>query len=267
MAADSRESLFREVVARAVASPPSLFLAGLGALLTASPHTWPAGLAALALEAGWVWWRIRDSRFAAECSEIRLKQRWRALINRLEELSGVLDPHTAAALNAIVEAQERLLALYGAETLIMPHTRTELTSLLQHCLALAEKRHELQTYAASFNEGDILRERTQLQIRLDSTQDAATRALYEQALDQKQQELCNHRQLQAAISRIDGQLTVVQCTFDNLLSRMIRLHSVEAPPQQAQEDPVFQELNLLTTRVAELEASLNETLTVSAGAR
>lgn len=261
---DSRESLFREVVTRAVASPPSLFLAGLGALLAASPHTWPAGVATLALEAGWVWWRVRDARFAAECSQIRQRQRWRALISRLEELSGVLDAHTATALNAIVEAQERLLALYGAETLIMPHTRTELTSLLQHCLALAEKRHELQTYSASFNEGEILRERTQLQVRLESTPDSATRALYEQALEQKQQELCNHRQLQAAISRIDGQLTVVQCTFDNLLSRMIRLHSLETPPQEAQEDPVFQELNLLTSRVAELESSLNETLTLGA---
>ena len=31
-------------------------------------------------------------------------------------------------------------------------------------------------------------------------------ALYDQALDQKQQELCNHRQLQAAISRIENGL-------------------------------------------------------------
>lgn len=263
--ADGRDLLLREVILRAVTSPPSLFLAGLGGLLTISPYAWPAGLAALAAEAGWIWWRVRDSRFASECSQQVQRQRWRALITRLEELSGVLDPTTAAALSSIVEAQERLLALYGAETLIMPHTRTELTSLLQHCLALAEKRHELQTYAASFNEADLLRERTQLQVRLDSTPDTATRALYEQALDQKQQELCNHRQLEAAIGRIDGQLTVVQCTFDNLLSRMIRLHSVEPAPQEAQADPVFQELNQLTTRVAELESSLNETVRVGIG--
>lgn len=260
--ADGRDLLLREVILRAVTAPPSLFLAGLGGLLTISPYAWPAGLAALAAEAGWIWWRVRDSRFASECSQLVQRQRWRALITRLEELSGVLDPTTATALSSIVEAQERLLALYGAETLIMPHTRTELTSLLQHCLALAEKRHELQTYAASFNEADLLRERTQLQVRLDSTPDTATRALYEQALDQKQQELCNHRQLEAAIGRIDGQLTVVQCTFDNLLSRMIRLHSVEPAPQEAQADPIFQELNQLTTRVAELESSLNETVRV-----
>lgn len=262
----TRENLFREVVTRTVTSPPALFLTTLGALLTLSPELWPAGLAALAADAGWIWWRIRDPRHARDCSEQMQRQRWRTLISRLETLTRVLDPATATALSSIVESQERLLALYGADRLLLPHTRLELTSLLEHCLTLAEKRHELQTYVISFNEHDLLRERSHLQVRLDAARDNATRDLYQQALEQKHQELANHRQLEAAVERIDGQLTVVRCTFDNLLSRVIRMNSVETQSQQPQSDPVFQELNQLTTRVAELEASLNETLTLHGAA-
>lgn len=251
---------------RAVASPPALFLTTLGGILVLSPELWPAGLAALAADAGYLWWRIRDPRHALTCSDQMQRGRWRALITRIEELSAGLDAGTAAALQAIVESQERLLALYGTERALLPSTRLEWTSLLEHCLALAEKRLELQTYLATFNEQDILRERSHLQVRLDAAQDDETRSLYQQALDQKQQELANRRQLEASISRIDGQLTVVRCTFDNVLSRVIRMNSVDARQVQPETDPVFQELNQLTTRVAQLEDSLNETLTLNSAA-
>src|SRR5687768_6083288 len=96
----TRDNLFREVVTRAVTSPVALFLTTFGGLLLLSPELWPAGVAGLGANAGWVWWRIRDSGYARECSEQMQRQRWRALISRLEELTTVLDHQTASALSS-----------------------------------------------------------------------------------------------------------------------------------------------------------------------
>ena len=258
----SRDQLFREVVTRAVTSPVSLFLTTTGLLLVSSPAAWPLGVAALAAESAWVWYRVRDPRHARQSSEAMLRARWHELVRRLEQISGVLDHDTAAALAGIVDAQERLLALYSTETPTMPHTRMELTSLLQHCLSLAEKRHQLQSYVLSFRRGDIDRQTEHLQLRVAESRDPALRGLFEQALAQKREELDNYLRLGEAVGHIDAQLAVVRCTFDNVLSKVVRMQSADAVHTEPAADPVFQELNQLTSRVASLEASLNETLSL-----
>lgn len=258
----NRDRLFGRVVRRAVTSPLSLFLATTGLLLVGSPETWTFGMGALVLNAGWVWSRLRDPQYARASGDDMLRARWRELINRLEHLSTVLDHETASALSSIVEAQERLLGMYGSERLVLPHTRLELTSLLQHCLSLAEKRHQLQSYLATFHSHEVQRQAVQLQAKLDQTRDAATRQLFEQALNQKRQELENYIRLEEAVHRIDGQLSVVQCTFDNMLSQVARLQTVDAEHEASPADPVYEEINQLTARVAELEDSLNETLSL-----
>lgn len=261
----NRDRLFSRVVLRAVTSPLSLFLATTGLLLASAPETWPFGVGALVLDAGWIWSRLLDPSYARASGEDMLRARWRELISRLEHLSTILDRETSAALSSIVEAQERLLGMYGSERLVLPHTRIELTSLLQHCLSLAEKRHQLQSYLSTFRSHDVQRQAAQLQSRLDQATDTSTRLLYEQALAQKRQELENYIRLEAAVHRIDGQLSVVQCTFDNMLSQVARMQTVDAEHEASATDPVYDEINQLTARVAELEDSLNETLTLRGG--
>lgn len=261
----NRDRLFGRVVRRAVTSPLSLFLTTTGLLLVGSPETWPFGVGALVLNAGWVWSRLLDPQYARASGDDMLRARWRELINRLEHLSTVLDRETAAALSSIVEAQERLLGMYGSERLVLPHTRIELTSLLQHCLSLAEKRHQLQSYLSTFRSHDVQRQAVQLQAKLDQARDDSTRQLFEQALHQKRQELENYLRLEEAVHRIDGQLSVVQCTFDNMLSQVARMQTVDAEHEATTTDPVYEEINQLTSRVAELEDSLNETLSLRGG--
>jgi hypothetical protein len=265
-----REQLLKQVVVRALTSPVSLYLGATGLLLLATPATLPVGIALLVADAGWVWSRIRDPEYARVSSDERLRRRWRDAMERLEDLTAVLDRETAAALAEIVEAQERLLGVYGAEAdgsrPLMPHTRTDLTQLLEHCLSLAEKRHRLQSYLASFRSQDVQRQVAQLQARLDQSHDAVTRQLYERAIAQKREELENYVRLEEAVARIDGQLTAVQCTFDNMLSRVVAMQTAHALSGDETSDPVVQELNTLASGVAALEASLDETLTLRGAA-
>jgi hypothetical protein len=100
---------------------------------------------------------------------------------------------------------------------------------------------------------------------MEATPDPLTRELYEQALQQKREELENYVRIQESVRRIDGQLAVVHCTFDNMLSRVVRLQSADTLEREERDDPVFEELNELNLRVAALEASVNETLTLRGG--
>jgi hypothetical protein len=248
------------VVSRAVTSPGSLFLVTTGLLLGLTPETWAFGAGFLAAEGALIWWRVRDPRHAGVCSEEMLRQRWRGQLNRLEEVATVLDRETAAALSAIVEAQERLLALYGDDTTALPHSRVELTTLLEHCLSLAEKKQQIQTYLAVNRGYDIQRQVYQLQLRIEQSSDPVTIGLYEQAIEQKRQELENYGCLEEAITRIDGQLAAVQCTFDNLIGKLVRLRSAESVAGELVTDPLFADLQRLSTGVVALEDSLNEIL-------
>jgi len=258
----TRDHLLRQVVIRAATAPVSLFLGTTGLLLIASPVAWPLGAAALAGEVGWLWYRIRDPHHAQVSSEEMLRTRWRDLITRLEDVGSSLDRGTAATLTAIVEVQERLQGMCGPEQMLMPSTRVEMTSLMERCVSLAEKRRQLQGYLSTVRTGEVQRQASQIQAKVEKASDAVTKELYQQALEQKRQELENYVRLEEAVARIDGQLAAVQCTFDNMLSKMVRIHSVDSPSAQAQADPVSLELHQLTRGVAALEASLQETLTV-----
>ncbi len=256
----SRDALLRHLAVRAATSPFSLLLGTTGVLLVAHPSIWWCGAGALAAQGAWIWSRIRCETFARAGAQELLAIQWRVLVERLDALSSDLDGETAAVLNAITDAHERLLGIAPGEPALLPASRVEITSLLEQCLSLAERRQRLRGYLASVQTAEVQRQVRQLEARLDQTHDDATRLLLEQAVSQKQQELENYVRLDSAIERIDGQLVAVQCTFDNLLSRAVRLHSGAETAPAAQDDPVYQELNRLNQGVAALDASLNETL-------
>ncbi len=261
---DSRDALLKAVAVRAITAPVSLFLGATGVLLLPGA-LWPAGMAVLAAEGLYVWLRVRDPANARACVANRQQAVWRELVRRLEEVSAHLDDDTSAALAGILEAQERLVATYGGTGSIVPHTRSELVSLLQHCLSLAEKRCQLKTFVSSFRVSEVQRDCADLDLKAERTTDPITRQLYEQALERKRQEMENFLKLQQAIYRIDGQLAAVRATFDHMVSLVVRMQAAEVEAVTAHtddNDPVFSELGNLSRNVAALESSLTEALTL-----
>lgn len=258
----SRDTLLRRVLIEAATTPVSLFLGMGGLLLALNPATGVLGWGALAADAVWVWLRSRDPALARRSSEALLHEQWLELVGRLEALSAELDRETAAVLEAIVEAQERLIS----GTAPVPGTRAELTSLLRHCVSLVEKRRQLQGYLAGIHLGELERQSAELGRRRDAAPDAVTRQLYVEAVAHKTEELANYREVEAAIARIDGQLAAVHCSFDNLLSRMVRVRTTASLEAEGLSETLFSELNRLTQGVAALESSLAETLTLRGAA-
>lgn len=257
-----RERLFWQVVTRALTSPPSLLLLTSGLLLTVTPQAWAAGLGLLAAETLWLWTCIRNPANARASNSDLQRRRWEELVARLEAMNSVLDRDTAVTLAAILEGQERLLAACGGTTThVLPHTRGELLQLLSHCLSLAEKRYRLQSHLASANIPEVRRQAEHLEARRASVFDPVTCELYARALEQKHQELDNYTRLEETIARIDGQLAAVRCTFDNMVSKVLRAQTAHPGEGELPTDAVFEELNQLANGVAALESSLDEVIT------
>ncbi|MBM3458386.1 MAG: hypothetical protein FJX77_07630 [Armatimonadetes bacterium] len=256
-----RDDLLRCTAQRAATSPPSLFLGSAGLLLLLSPATWPAGIASFLLQGVWLWTRIRNEDYVRESGQLLLHQHRRRLVERLDELSGGLDRETAARLSAITEAHERLSSLAPrAAHSLLPASQVEMISLLEHCVSLVGRREHVRRYLASANTGELQRQARDIQHRLDEAEDAAVRRVLAQALSQKQQALENYVRVEETARRMDSHLLAVQSTFDNLLSRAVRLQAGPEPLPPLEADPLFEEITRLTRGVAELDASLEETL-------
>ncbi len=258
---EHRDRLFRSVIREAVTAPLSIFLSASGVLLVPS-HLWWLGLGALGAEGLYLWMRIRDPEQARLSQDALQERHWRELIRRVEEAMTRSDAEMGRVLAGILESQDRLVAVYGGNHSVGAPIRRELVGLLEKCLSLGERRDEIRGYLASFHPVEVQREVYELELRTERTGDAVARGLLEQALDQKRRELTNFTRLEEAVARIDSQLVAVRCTFDNMVSVVVRMRNGEPAAADAEQDPVFTELGDLARNVAAMEATLAETLTL-----
>ncbi|MBI3910531.1 MAG: hypothetical protein HY320_06290 [Armatimonadetes bacterium] len=251
--------LLLRVLHRALVSPPSLALLVAFATLMGSSVTWPFGLGALALEMSWLYLRCRSPDFVRAVTDEMLRENWQAQVARAEELRAILDTDTATTLTYIIEAQERLAKLEGMNSLVAP-SRTEAASLMAHCLHLAEKRHQLQSYLNDARPAELRRELVALEAQAQRTSDPEARRLFRKALAHKTEELQSYRAVEDTVARIDGQLAAVRCAFAALVGKIVRLRAADTTESGTTDQAVAEDLSRLSANVQALEESLNETL-------
>jgi hypothetical protein len=256
-----RQRLARRVLERLLLSPVSLGLTTAALVLATDPATWlPAGALA-AVNGVLIFLQARSPSYVRRVAEELHRHEWRDYVTRAEELQRMLDPAPGNLLASIVNSQERLLA-FAAEGNGAAPSRAQCSELLRHCVKIAEKRLDLSTFLAEARPAELEREADYLRAHAAVTEDAVARRLFEQARDQKLAEIENMRDIQHAVSRIDGQLTAVDATYDNLLGKIMRLRLTQSAGEAVDEDQVLKELTGLTQGVAALEASLAETFVV-----
>jgi hypothetical protein len=184
-----------------------------------------------------------------------------------------VDPETAALLGRIEQLHGRLLSEWDAAAALGGHhergegswhqlgfSRTQVGGLLDQCLRLARKRHALVTYLQETQPLALQAQAVRLEEQWERCRDDVARQLYEQALRQKRGELENYSAIQAAVARIDGQLAAVECSFGNLLGRVVRLKSADATHAGVARDQLCRDLEALTAGIRALEESVNEAL-------
>ncbi len=263
---ESREQLLRRVVKRALVTPVSLALLTGSAVCAFVPAVWPATALGLLAELGVLQLLIRDANFVRAVREEEQRAARGHQSERIAQMRRTVDGETAEMLRRIQTLQEQLLQEHdGEEPLLNDRLSTNLspvTGLVDRCLLLAEKRHELRGYLERRRPSELQRQASQLEAKLESAMDPVTRQLYVQALEQKRGELENYCAIQQAVQRIDGQLDNVECSFGNLLGKLIRLRTAGEPHGAGAQSQVSRELTELSANLSALESSVNEMLTL-----
>ena len=261
---DSREQLFSRVVRRALVTPVSLALLTGSAVCAFVPEVWIVTLLGLVTEAGILQYLIRDANFVRSVREDEQRAEWSQRTEQIERVRRTVDWETGEMLGRIQSLQERLFEENGgAEALLSSRfgaSLNQVAALVDRCLHLAEKRHQLRIYLDTTRPTDLQRQAGQLEAKLESVADPVTRRLYSQALEQKRGELENYCAIHQAVLRIDGQLDNIECSFANLLGKLIRLKSIEGAPAAVAQNQVIRELNELDANLTALESSVNEML-------
>jgi hypothetical protein len=261
---DSREQLLSRVVKRALVTPVSLALLTGSAVCAFVPEVWMVTLLGLVTEAAVLQYFILDANFVRAVREDQQRAEWSRRSERIARVRHSVDWETGEMLGRIQSLQERLFEENGgAEALLSSRfgaSLNQVAALVERCLHLAEKRHQLRIYLETSRPTDLQRQAGQLEAKLERTVDPITHRLYTQALEQKRGELENYCAIQQAVLRIDGQLDNIECSFGNLLGKLIRLKSIEGSHAAVTQNQVTRELNELDANLTALESSVNEML-------
>jgi hypothetical protein len=264
----TQKDLFTQVIKRALATPLSLGLLAMVSLLTlTSPELWAVIMAGIVAELAVLQNLVRSERFVRDIRESAAEQTSQLQAERAREVRSLADPVTAERIVRIQQLQGRLLrecdapgvkALTGGDALGV--SRHQVAALLDQCLRLAERRRQLEAYLQETNPSELQRQAVQIQEKWERAHDDVARQLYEHAMRQKRSELENCAAIQQAVARIDGQLEAIECSFGNLLGKVVRLKSIDATHSAGARDQLCRDLSELMAGVAALEQSVDETL-------
>jgi hypothetical protein len=266
---ESREQLLARVLKRALVTPVSLALLTGSAVCAFVPEVWMVTALGLVVELGVLQLFVRDANFVRAVREEEQRAECDRQAERIARVRRAVDWETAEMLGRIQSLQERLFQANGGEEAPGARSRVssrfgaslgQVTGLVERCLQLAEKRHQLRTYLDLRRPPELQRQASQLEAKLEAAMDPVARQLYTQALEQKRGELENYCAIQQAVQRIDGQLDNIECSFGNLLGKLIRLKSADEAHLAVAQNQVSRELTELGANLAALESSVNEML-------
>jgi hypothetical protein len=261
---ESRDQLLGRVVKRALVTPVSLALLTGSAVCAFVPAVWFVSALALAAELGVLQLFIRDANFVRAIREEEQRTARHQQVERIVRVQRAVDGETAGMLRRIQCLQEQLLQEQENEewNSRFGSTLAPIAGLVDRCLLLAEKRHELRSYLEIRRPSELQRQAAQLETKLERVTDPITRQLYGQALEQKRGELENYCAIQQVVQRIDGQLDHVECSLGNLLGKLIRLKTADDAHRTGAQSQVSRELTDLAANLSALESSVSEMLTL-----
>ncbi len=264
---ESRDQLLGRVAKRALVTPVSLGLLSATALCALLPATWPVMALGIVAEAVTLQLLIRDPHFVRAVREECQQAQWHHQAARIAQVRQSVDSETGAMLDRIHVLQERLLQIDGDAEIQPPDggaPRGQVAGLMDRCLHLAMKRHQLRGYLAAGLPAELQQQASRLEVKLEGASDPVERQLYVQALDQKRGELESYCAIQHAVRRIDAQFQTIECSFGNLLGRLIRLNSADDAHAALIHHQISRDLSELGAHLDALESSVKEMLVIEA---
>lgn len=246
----------------------SLWIAILSLIVALGLRSYIPLAVGLAAELGVLAYFIQSPRYIQEAMR---RYRWEErdnLVQLLEQDVDHLDVESRARMRSILQLYKELyndtdepdVEQFTASTL-----RTSLSqvgALTEKAFRLARKKRDLQRYLDQVDEGAIADQVEQIRARLELSVDSQERSRYEQALRLKSRELEDYKAIAAGARRIDGELENVECAFESLRARIVRLKAADATQWSAAGEQLRTELDSLSSSVETLEQSVNEALSI-----
>ncbi len=258
---------FQLVVRRALRQPFSIgvLVAGLG-LSALTLWGWPA-LAAVVVEIVYIAIKLRDDQFIrdsiAENRESQLRADRRDRMFRIEEL----DVESRVRMKSIVKLQKEISedivnSPVDEVTSGLADTVERTEEIVDRGLAMAQKRRELERYLRRTERSAIEARVRALESKLASETDALRKSEIETALSAKRQELEDYHAIQQAAAQVLDQLDAIECSFQGLRARLVRITSTRLDDWVAARDELNTELGTITTSVDAVAQSVEEALSV-----
>jgi len=251
----TRDRPVGKVIARAVAGPVNLAVAGAGVAGSLLLGSWPLAALGGVAYAAMVAWDLVTPEFWNKVSAKELLP-----ASRLPSPDSVDDPAVRSTVRELWIARGELARVIGEAS---PQVRgyvgmivSSLGQLESNAAELVSRADLLARYLSTASPSLVETEVARLRAESVATDDAEARRQYEQALASRQEQLKALEDIKDARDRVNGTLSKVVAALQALPAKVVRMQVMDAESMGAVSGDVNKELDTLNNEVSAFEETL-----------
>jgi len=251
----TRDRPVGKVVARAVAGPVNLAVAGAGVAGSLLLGSWPLAALGGVAYAAMVAWDLVTPEFWNKVSAKEMLPP-----SRLPSPDSVNDPAVRSTVRELWIARGELARVIGEAS---PQVRgyvgmivSSLGQLESNAAELVSRADLLARYLSTTSPSLVETEVARLRAESVATDDPEARAQYEQALASRQEQLKALEDIKDARDRVNGTLSKVVAALQALPAKVVRMQVMDAEALGAVSGDVNKELDTLNNEVSAFEETL-----------
>jgi hypothetical protein len=253
-----RAPLFRRVVARSIASPLNLSIAGAAVAGAAALHSWPLGALGGAAYAALVAWDLVSPDFWRKAvSAETAAQKNTPKIPNPNKIGDLGLRQTAAV---ILAARTKLHALLDEATgdvaVQLAGARVAIDELEGRAAALLKSGDQLIRYLAQSDADGVRREIERLRARAAQTSDAEARDQYERSVKAREEQLAVVTDIASAVERVYANLSRIVATLEGLSAKVVRMGAMDAQAMDNLSGDMNAELERVNREIDTFEQTL-----------
>ncbi len=254
-----------------LSSPFSLLLWAAGGVVSYYLHSmsgiWPLPLAAAAVaQLALLFRSLHDEEYLKSLFQKRQQKEETLSESQIETLLEQMDFETRQRVRYILQLQKEMsrearspdVESYAKNDL--ERIASQLAPLVQQAVRIALKKQQLAKYLHNVDERALKTYCNNLRQRIETVDDAVTKAQYQQALKAREAELQTYQAISQATGRIDSQLENVEATFASWKAKVIRIKTADVASAANVSQGLYQELGALSSEIDLLDNSVSEAL-------
>jgi len=261
-----RAPLYRRVIARSVASPLNLSVAGAAAASAALLHSWPLVALGGAAYAALVAWDLVSPDFWRKV--IVPQENGRPAPTKFPDPKKIGDPGLRQTAHAVLLARaelDRLVAEASGDVAIqLAGVAVSIDELEGRAASLIRGGDQLIRYLSRSDLEGVRREIARLRSRASQTSDAETRDQYERTVKAREEQLTALTDIAGAVERVYANLSRIVATLEGLSAKVVRMGAMDAQAMDNLSGDMNAELERMNREIDTFEETLRQLVAVEA---